>query len=144
MRCGLHNLHCRLCSQFVVLTPPPLHITQLVRVESRERSGSDDMLMKSYIELMRRMSAHFVEVRPDRLSFLFPIVMRKSPGVDTRSSVCGYIMDNDNNNSFRHSSPGSKDWRTISILSTSDCRSLILCSFGLRCKGAQYRSDIRI
>lgn len=45
--------------QFVVLTPPLLHTTQLIKTESNQRSKLDSELYHSYLSLMEMMDSKF-------------------------------------------------------------------------------------
>ncbi|KAG0149568.1 hypothetical protein CROQUDRAFT_669100 [Cronartium quercuum f. sp. fusiforme G11] len=67
----------RLSPQFIVLTPPLLHTTQLVRIESRRRSGDDDRLTNSYIELMKEMRSYFGQT-------LFESIILKAQSINTK------------------------------------------------------------
>ncbi|EGF99054.1 uncharacterized protein MELLADRAFT_113035 [Melampsora larici-populina 98AG31] len=49
----------QLSPQFVILTPPLLHITQLIKTESNQRSKLNPELYNSYLSLMEMMETKF-------------------------------------------------------------------------------------
>ncbi|KAH9822667.1 hypothetical protein DFH28DRAFT_1103958 [Melampsora americana] len=60
----------RLSSQFIILTPPLLHITQLIKSESIQRSHSNSNLSHSYLSLMEMMNFKFSNDLIDRINLI--------------------------------------------------------------------------